>query len=142
MGAGLAKGLRDLYPKMYDEYRINCARMGTAALVGNVQFYFHADDFYSHVDLYILGIYSQKEISRTKPVANPNWVHSGLIKTAQFLRGERFSQKPEIFMPKIGCNLGGLDWVESGMRSIVETFDDELNGEFKINICDYDHGKY
>ena len=117
MGAGVAKALRNKWPEVYTEY----CKMGLE--LGRVQ-YVCIDDL-----LFVANCITQEYYGNDNRVyASLKAIDSALSKVAK----DAGEFDLPIFMPKIGCGLGGLAW--SQVAEIVSKNEKIYGAEF--NICD------
>lgn len=108
MGAGLARQIRDKYPKNYKEY-IKAIQNG--ADLGDV-IYVEINDL-----LYIANIIGQLEYGRNGRFTSYNSLKLGLYKIDRFADLKNL----RVYIPYgIGCGLGGGDW------TIVSNFIEEI----------------
>lgn len=103
MGAGLALEFRLRYPKMFDVYKQRCAQ--GRLQVGQVDFY--RDDYCCVVNFPTKDDWSEK--------SKLQWISQGLD---DFLKKYKGWDVNSFAFPKLGCDLGGLDWndVEAVMQ--------------------------
>lgn len=105
MGAGIAVKFKHAYPLMYKVYRHACK---TGVLVpGEVLAWTEG----SHT---VYNIASQDKPGKH---ARLEWFESGLRDTLEMAAREGTDV---LAMPRIGCGIGGLDWVD--VRDIVEHY--------------------
>ena len=121
MGSGVALAIRNRWPEVYDSYRKNLAGeqvLGTAQFVQIDQL------------LYVANCYTQLNYGRTGgPYADLYAIKRSLDATFAFAARKQLP----VFMPRIGCGLGGLRWDE------VESVIVELEGKYPsvtVTICD------
>lgn len=115
MGAGLAKQIRDTYPKVWDVYRTKKLKLGDVFGV----------DCGKHI---ILNIATQAELGRYKKPFNYTAFTVGLDKINSSFSGP-------VAFPAIGCGLGGGDWYKvaeimrkvcTNIQPIVYYLNDEI----------------
>jgi O-acetyl-ADP-ribose deacetylase (regulator of RNase III) len=109
MGAGIAKPIKQMHPKMFFEYREMCEN-GTFT-PGSV-FYYEG----SPKSIFNLG--TQSGVNGAKI----EYIELAFVNLAKYI-----SKNPvkEIGIPRIGAGLGGLDWdkIKQIISNIVETLD-------------------
>lgn len=105
MGAGIAVNFKHAYPLMYRVYRHACK---TGVLIpGDIL-------AWTEGNRTVYNIASQDKPGRN---ARLEWFESGLIAALEMAGRENTDT---IAMPRIGCGIGGLDWVD--VRDIVEHY--------------------
>ncbi len=121
MGSGIAKALRDKYPEIYPGYKNWCDHMGHRML-GLVHFKTVSDT------LKVFNCFTQEGFGydKTAKYASKEAIMKCLDlvedQILDFCEYEHSSQLPEtIYLPRIGCGLGGLDW-ETEVEPIVNEF--------------------
>jgi O-acetyl-ADP-ribose deacetylase (regulator of RNase III) len=108
MGSGVAKAIRDKWPNAYDCYMATDPKLGTINWA-------YIDD-----DLWIANCYTQNYYGYDgKRYADPTYIKLCL---ASLARSARRTGSP-IYMPKIGCGLGGLSW-EQDVLPLVQRYAD------------------
>jgi O-acetyl-ADP-ribose deacetylase (regulator of RNase III) len=116
MGAGIAKVVREMFPKNYEAYRKNC----------DLRFLVPGQTFvYKENDLFIFNMATQDQ-----PGADAEYRHvlrAGADAAEQCLT----LGVDRLAIPLIGCGIGGLQWdmVEEVLRSIESVYD---NFEFEV----------
>lgn len=109
MGAGVAKALRNRFPLIYDEYYKLYKSSGL--ILGTVQFVYIPKD-----NKYIGNCMTQFFYGFSQgPYATYIAVEQCLQITYKFCKDNNISS---VAMPKIGCNLGGLEWDK--VRPIID----------------------
>lgn len=125
MGSGVAQQLRDKYPQIYDSYVVFCQ-----------QHYFPSErlglvDFIAvSSNLTIANMFTQEFYGKDgKVYASSDAIRKTLIRVAN--KASRL--KCNVFVPQIGCGLGGLDWNET----VLPIFNDvvQLFPEIDIVVC-------
>ena len=95
MGSGVAKAIRAKWPKVYEDY------LNTNPELGKVQT-IHISD-----QLWVMNCFTQKFYGKDgKKYASIHAVEKCLMEVARMGAESGLS----IYMPRIGCGLGGLDW--------------------------------
>lgn len=123
MGSGVAKAIRDKWPQVYEAYMKQPkgkAMLGSCALV-------RVDE--GRDDLFVANLYTQQFYG----YGGGKYASTQAIETSlsQCSNWADMYDLP-IFMPKIGCGLGGLRWED------VEPIVEEINALYnnKIYVCD------
>lgn len=124
MGAGLAKQIRQKYPKLYKDYKEYCDR---GANLGDCICNFTSDGHY------ILNIFAQYDYGRDKKYTNYEAMYQAFKKGIQEFRFDaceaRTVAQLTIAIPyMIGCGLAGGDWGE--VKIVLETIEKECNVVF------------
>lgn len=126
-GAGIALAIRKRWPYEYDRYLLVCKKIPAEDLLGEVQFVDVESTEITKV--YVANMFTQLNYGRdNKRYADPEAIENALYKTLTFCK-ER--QLP-LYMSKIGCSLGGLNW-EREVLPIVEELDKRF--EIPIFVC-------
>lgn len=118
MGAGVAKAIRNKWPTVYDQYVECCNKWkqyDPSMLLGTIL------PIEISNDLIVVNLFSQVDFgSDGKKYANANAILSGLKAITEHIRHEQLNGKNrDVYIPKIGCGLGGLSW-ETEVLPIVE----------------------
>ena len=103
MGSGVAKVIRDRFPKAYEDYREywEASKHNKPSLSGKCQFVTISDE------LTIANCFTQNYYGRTGgPYADFQSIYSSLSHAAEYAKFNNLKFK----MPMIGCGLGGLKW--------------------------------
>lgn len=133
MGRGIALDIRNKYPFIYDDYRKRCAYYAennlTRDILGSTCFYTLDEDS----DLLLVNLYSQLTIGRTGRHASELAIHDGLYVVADYINGMQ-AYEIQIYMPKIGCTNGGLNW-EDDVLPMVQLVDEEFDSKVIFNVC-------
>lgn len=132
MGSGVAKVIRAKWVKAYDRYHAVCSQwkhpksdlLGLSVIV-NVG--------HEIIDppnsLFVANMITQESYGKDgRAYASAPAIRKALESTMSFCRGSKL----DLYMPRVGCGLGGLKWENIG--PMVE----ELAGgyEIKVYICD------
>lgn len=127
MGSGVARALRDKWPSIYPAYQILCAKAETASeLLGRVQYVTPRLS-----DVSVANCFTQVFYGRDgKRYADVQAVEKCILQVAQSCN----QLKLPLYMPKIGCGLGGLSW-ENDIEPIVKSISDAYPN-LEIYICD------
>jgi len=122
MGSGVAKAIKEKWPIIYDIYMTKAKgkhMLGVADVVPIKE------------DLYVANCYTQVFYGYGGGrYASPDAIRSCL---ADMVVHADYHEIP-LYMPKIGCGLGGLDW-DREVRPIIEKLD-EFFGSIEINVCE------
>lgn len=121
-GSGVAGAIRRKWPRAYEAFKEN----GVGEhLLGQCNMLLYAGQ------PVIVNAYTQIHCgSDGKRYADPDAIEFSLMQTAEYADiNER-----EIYMPKVGCGLGGLSW-EDEVLPIVEKVSSEFPN-LNIHICD------
>lgn len=109
MGSGLAKQIRDKWPRIYQVYRHKYDN-GSLKL-GDIQLVRVTED---NADLIVCNLAGQYAFGRDKQHTDYDAIHVGLEKLA------RWKMPLQIYIPfNMGCGLGGGDW--KVISAIIET---------------------
>ena len=126
MGSGVAKAIRDKWPGAFVAYRSWCELhgLGEHHLLGGVVWY-HVNDV-----LHIANALTQHFYGKDgKRYAEPRAIAMALHQVTSFAEGVKLP----IYMPRIGCGLGGLDWDEN-VQPFVEVLSNDRSVD--IYVCD------
>lgn len=127
MGSGVAKAVRSKWPEAYQRYAEICEGYDRSSdLLGLTHFVFMEKS-----SLVVANCFTQHSYGKDgKKYADPEAIEIAL---EQVFMLSRTTTLP-IYMPKIGCGLGGLSW-EQDVEPIVARLMVE-NPEVEVNICD------
>lgn len=121
MGKGLAKQFKDKYPEYFADYKRRCDN--GEILIGHV-------DYYGGIFAGDKGIISFPTKKFWANKSKPEWIECGLNSILQdIMLHESFGT---IAFPKLGCGLGGLDWVTQ-VKPLMEEFA-EKNPDIEVRI--------
>ena len=100
MGSGVARALYDKWPEVKEDYlKFKDMELG---VVQTVQV---------EPSLYVVNCFTQEHYGRDgRRYASPEAISEALDRVCNFVRKSPFLPE-EIYLPRIGCGLGGLDWV-------------------------------
>lgn len=126
MGSGVAKAIRAKWPYVYDRYKSLCDQVDDGSmLLGYAQFSQVSEN------LYVVNCFTQVYYGYdNRKYADAQAIGRCL---GQALNYSKTQVHKQIYMPPIGCGLGGLDW-ETDVKPIVAELEEKF-GETVI-ICD------
>lgn len=128
MGSGVALAIRREWPAIFAPYAAFCkAANHSPFLLGTIQPNFITDD------LVVVNAITQHTFGRSGgPYASSN-----AIKCALYTIGESVISSGKtwnIYMPLIGCGLGGLSW-EDDVEPIVNEFAEWFGDHGQVYVC-------
>ena len=140
MGSGIALAIRNKWPQVYEQYKIKCAAFqeDQQQLLGKVQFV----DVDPDTPLVIANGFTQINFGKDhQRYADPWAIKKCLLQTVDIVR--LFYEDVPIYMPMVGCGLGGLNW-KLDVQPIVEHVHDLMSSSemfpsikpVQIYICD------
>ena len=109
MGSGIALAIKTKWPKAFIEYQELCKKYSPIELLGLTQV------IHMNGDLYVSNNFTQLSCGHIGRYADPEAVKMTLGQTFSFAD----SIDLPLFLPKIGCGLGGLLW-EGEIEPIVK----------------------
>lgn len=132
MGSGVARAVRQTWPKAYSEYvlltRQYSAEKTKAGLLGTVQIV-QVDEYEQAEPLYVANCFTQEYYgSDGKVYASLGAVQEALGNVIAFSE----QKKLPLYLPKIGCGYGGLDW-DTQVFPILHELADDAN--VAIYVC-------
>jgi O-acetyl-ADP-ribose deacetylase (regulator of RNase III) len=119
MGAGIAVGIKERYPEMFEEYRRRCKAKPREFNPGDV-FLWKADD-----KPHVLNLATQEDNWRTR--ATYAWVEQALHNMIAVVDSEKITT---IAMPRIGAGYGGLSWKK--VRVIIDAVCTDWPGKLYV----------
>lgn len=128
MGSGVAKFIRAKYPQVYERYTANANAYGKSPELLGKCFIVAADEEYN---VLVANCYTQEFYGKDgRQYASIIAVRDSLDQAFMFAS----AAEKNIYLPRIGCGLGGLDW-DSQVGPIVE----ELIDKHKVEtfVCDF-----
>lgn len=131
MGSGVAKVLRYKYPTIFNPYAVMCSAYKTnpANLLGQVCFVDVGLEVIPNTELIIANCFTQEFYGRDgKAYADAEAVKTSLDTAMGLAAGMALP----LFMPKIGCGLGGLSW-ESEVEPVVQKLADKYG--MVVHVC-------
>jgi O-acetyl-ADP-ribose deacetylase (regulator of RNase III) len=117
MGSGVAKAIRDKWPGVFAGYKQMCDKKAIKSeLMGNCSIYDVPD-----LPVVILNSITQEWYGRDgKVYADKNAIDTAML-TACLVADSEPNPPVSIYLPKIGCGLGGLSW-DLDIKPIVESY--------------------
>ncbi len=125
MRSGVAKQLRSLYPKIFYSYSSLCNQHSDKSeLLGSV-------DFVSITpDIIIANMFTQEYYGKDGRVyASPFGIQQSMLRVILMAS----SLNLDVYIPPIGCGLGGLNWDETVLPLLEEA--SSLFPEVNITVC-------
>lgn len=125
MGSGVAKQIKAKYPGAYLAYRKEW--QSRKLKVGDTIWY------EVNSELFIINAITQEYYGRPGPgeeqikYASVEGIQTALRETFKLIQGTGLEKK--IYIPKLGCGLGGLNWndeVEPAVRKVIGEFEDYM----------------
>lgn len=128
MGSGVAKTVRDLFPKTYSKYRNLCFEKGAINLLGRN---LYTEEQHNGRRILVANMFGQNEYGRDRQYTNYEALLSCFEKLAAAAADLRSRNLPcTIAIPyNIGCGRGGGDW------NIVSKFIEDSLADFDVFIC-------
>lgn len=136
MGSGVALAVRKKWPNAYESYKGICEAYGKDDdLLGLVHFitvqHERDDGVNKQAKIVLANMLTQRFYgSDGKKYANVDAIETALEQTAILADMSNLS----VYMPKVGCGLGGLDW-ETEVRPVVERIANDYPN-IDINVCE------
>ena len=130
MGAGVAKDIKEKWPKAFDGYVYMLTEMSKTprgVRLGQVLFVRVEETAISQVivaNMLTQLNYGREPIRYADPIA--------IKKAMKLVIHRAIREDLPIYMSKVGCSLGGLDW-DTDVRPIIEELDNEYN--CTIYVC-------
>jgi len=127
MGSGVAHDLRSTYPQIFDTYIAKCNEHSKkrSFLLGKVDFVDIVKD-----DLIVANMFTQEYYGKDgKVYSSPLAIYQSLLRV--ILKANE--KKLDIYIPQIGCGLGGLSWDDNVLPLIEELL--ALFPEVNIIVC-------
>lgn len=128
MGAGVALAIKRKWPIVYDRYMWHKGKTTVNDVFGKVLFV----DISS--TLIVANCFTQKYYGNKAGVryASPTAIKTSLESCVV----ECNNKQLDLYMPRIGCNLGGLSWSDD-VQPVVEEISEKLDDKLIIYVCDY-----
>jgi len=117
MGSGVAKSIRAKWPLAYERYHAFCKGYEGSRLLGKVVIVNVAPESEPPNSLFIANAITQQNYGKDgKRYASPDAIADALVTTVAFA----FALELPLFLPPIGCGLGGLNWDEE-VKPLLES---------------------
>jgi O-acetyl-ADP-ribose deacetylase (regulator of RNase III) len=127
MGSGVALAVRKKWPAAFAQYRqLVSAYNDPSELLGIAQIV----KAFPPADLYVANCFTQVSCGTDKVHAKRAAIYESLANAASFAE---LNELP-LYLPKIGCGLGGLVW-DNDVVYIIESIADEYP-DVNIYVCD------
>ena len=124
MGAGLAKQIRNQYPKLFMYYKQKCESCNKEELLGDINIFCTS---YEN-SKFIINLFAQYNYGRGTRQTDYNAFHGCLQKIKSQVT-DFIPETAKIAFPyKIGCGLAGGDW------NIIKPMIEEFSKEIKQNV--------
>lgn len=125
MGAGLAKQVKEKYPKVFNWYKYYCESISPIHLLGYTQFVTVDEDKASNPTLVVANLFAQDNYGRGKLYTD----YKALEKCLKSVYNIANAHNLPVYIPYgIGCGLAGGDW------SKVENLIKEIFNDCKV-LC-------
>lgn len=132
MGAGIAKDIRHRWPAAYYEYidLINTVHpLQRDTLLGKSQMVKVEESPISTV--YVANWFTQLHYGReNKRYADPDAIRHAMANCLTMCA----SKELPLYMPKVGCSLGGLDW-DIDVHPLIQHLSDKVGDLVTIYVC-------
>lgn len=134
MGSGVAKALRDKWPMIFPRYRamVDAHSGNKSVLLGrSVLVNVGADDPLIEINsLFVANLFTQEYYGADGRVyASVAAIEEALDETMRFC----WAAELPLYMPRIGCGLGGLDW-DTQVGPVVEQL--VAKNHVDVFVCD------
>lgn len=127
MGSGVALAVKNKWPRAFERYVAVCGMSATKSNLLGLAHIVNVGD-----ELYVSNMFTQEKYGRDgKRYADPQAIEEALQDTFAFARS---TGNLPIYMPRVGCGLGGLKWerdVEPVVKKLAESFP-----EINVFVCD------
>lgn len=104
MGAGLAKQIKNKFPKAFEKYEKKCRSTTPVELLGQCQLV-EIDEGW-----YVANLFTQLSYGSTPGVVYADPIDVQAAFKALMITVAQMEKKPIVRVPKIGCGLGGGNW--------------------------------
>ncbi len=130
MGAGIARALVSKYPEIFPRYAALCATAKSPYhLLGSIDVV-NITDKLTIVNCFTQNFYGTKD----RPPASYSAIHECLVSVTKTVLVNMMLEDywGKIYMPPIGCGLGGLEW------TILDDILDYVENKYGVNftVCD------
>lgn len=132
MGSGVAKQVRDKFPKVYDEYKEWCNTIPLSVLLGEIQFVNTQKDYGTSFKG-IINLFAQNNFGYD---GNRYTSYDALRNCLEQVKGCIVSKNTIAIPYLMSCYRGGGDW-NVVYKMIEEIFNDS---NIDVLICEYDGG--
>ncbi len=136
MGSGVALAIRKRWPTVYERYQAFVASYrkdhhpDMSGLLGVQQIINVTEPMMPSNSLFVANLFTQEYYGGDgKVYANLDAVVSGLDATLAFCKGANLP----LYLPRIGCGLGGLNWDTQVGPALAELVD---KYEVEVFVCD------
>lgn len=124
MRSGVAKALFDRWPNVREEYLKFSEEEMALGKIAPVKI---------ENSLYVINCWTQEDYGYdAKSYANPLAIKDCLAALAKFCKQ---MQIKNIYMPRVGCGLGGLNWENDVQPLVAEV--ERRNPDLSFTICDF-----
>ena len=126
MGSGVALAIRKKWSDVFPTYQKVCEAFNDPDTLLGMSHFVRVDE-----ELYVGNLFTQKFYGRDgKRYADPVAVAETLEEAINYAK----TYNLPVYMPRIGCGLGGLDWM-TDVLPVVERLANS-NPEVNITVCD------
>jgi O-acetyl-ADP-ribose deacetylase (regulator of RNase III) len=132
MGSGVAKQVKDKFPKVYDEYKKWCNTIPLDVLLGHAQFVNTQEDYNTSFKG-IINLFAQNNFGYD---GNRYTNYDALRNSLEWVKGCVFSNKTIAIPYLMSCHRGGGDW------NVVYKMIEEIFKDHNVLICEYDGGRF
>lgn len=132
MGSGVALAVRNKWPQAYELYKKVCTLYdNNEDMLGLAHFVTVEHDEDNEPQLVVANLITQHSFGRDGRVyADLDAIATSLERTFRYATETRLP----VYMPRIGCGLGGLKWDDVG--PVVEGLAVKQPPWFEVNVCD------
>lgn len=120
MGGGLALAFKEKYPKMFEQYKIDCENK--IIVVGKLHWFYNTSDGKIIINFPTKNHWKEK--------SKIEYIERGL---EYFIKYYKEIGIKSVAFPKLGCGLGGLDW-DNEVKPLMEKFLSNLEIEVYIYV--------
>lgn len=127
MGQGVARAISDRWPVVKSEYKRLPKRAMTLGRIQPVS---------AEKGITVFNCFTQEFYGNDgKRYADPDAVASCLRKVLDYMQSMEL-RKPTLYIPRIGCDRGGLDWKED-IGPTIKELAREYNDAITMVVCNY-----